>query len=57
MAGAIISVLAIEFSKNSDSVLYIENEFTYGSESVIGDFFLVPDQDSYYKLLEALGVV
>ncbi len=57
MAGAIISVPAIEFSKTSDSVLYIENEFTYGSESVIGDFFLVPDQDSYHRLLEALGVV
>lgn len=57
MAGAILSVPIVEHSQNADSVLYIENEFTYGSERVIGDFFLVPDKDSYRKLLEALGVV
>lgn len=56
MAGAIISVPAIEFSKNSDKVLYIENKFTYGSDSVIGDFLLVPDGVSYGRLLKALGV-
>ncbi|MGI6086000.1 MAG: chemotaxis protein CheC, partial [Acetivibrionales bacterium] len=47
MAGAILSVPAIEFGKNSDTVLYIETEFTYGIDSVIGDFFLVPDKVSY----------
>jgi chemotaxis protein CheC len=56
MAGAILSVPAIEFGKNSDTVLYIENEFTYGTDSVIGDFFLVPDEVSYGRLLSALGV-
>lgn len=56
MAGAILSVPAIEFSKNSDTVLYIENEFTDGCNSVIGDLFLIPDKDSYSRLLSALGV-
>lgn len=56
MAGAILSVPAIEFGKSSDTVLYIENEFTYGNDSVIGDFFLVPDEISYGRLLSALGV-
>lgn len=56
MAGAILSVPAIEFGKSSDTVLYIENEFTYGKDSVIGDFFLVPDEISYGRLLRALGV-
>ena len=56
MAGAILSVPAIEFGRSSDTVLYIENEFTYGTDSVIGDFFLVPDEVSYGRLLSALGV-
>lgn len=56
MAGAILSVPTIEFGKSSDTALYIENEFLYGSDSVIGDFFLVPDEASYIRLLKALGV-
>jgi chemotaxis protein CheC len=56
MAGAILSVPAIEFGKTSDTVLYIENEFTDGQDSVIGDLFLVPDEQSYGQLLKALGV-
>ncbi len=56
MAGAILSVPAIEFGRHSDTVLYIENEFTDGMDSVIGDFFLIPDEVSYVRLLEALGV-
>ena len=56
MAGAILSVPAIEFARTSDTVLYIENEFTDGMDSVIGDLFLVPDDASYSRLLHALGV-
>ena len=54
MAGAILSVPAIEFGKTSDTVLYIENVFTDGHDSVIGDLFLVPDDMSYGRLLNAL---
>jgi chemotaxis protein CheC len=56
MAGAILSVPAIEFAKLGDTVLYIETEFSEGKESVLGDFFLIPDMDSYDILLKALGV-
>jgi chemotaxis protein CheC len=57
MAGAIISVPAIEFGKLGDTVLYIETEFVEGSAKVLGDFFLIPDLDSYEVLLRALGVM
>jgi chemotaxis protein CheC len=57
MAGAIISVPAIEFGKLGDSVLYIETAFIDGSTRALGDFFLVPDMDSYGVLLRALGVI
>lgn len=57
MAGAILSVPAIEFGKVGDTVLYIETEFVDGDDSVMGDFFLVPDYDTYDVLLKALGVV
>lgn len=57
MAGAILSVPAIEFGKVGDTVLYIETEFSEGCEKVVGDFFLVPDFDTYDVLLKALGVI
>lgn len=57
MAGAILSVPAIEFGKVGDTVLYIETEFAEGNEKVVGDFFLVPDFDTYDVLLKALGVI
>lgn len=57
MAGAILSVPAIEFGKVGDSVLYIETEFSEGTTRVFGDFLLIPDVDSYEVLLKALGVI
>jgi chemotaxis protein CheC len=57
MAGAILSVPAIEFGKVGDKVLYIETQFSEGSTKVVGDFFLVPDVESYDVLLKALGVI
>jgi len=57
MAGAILSVPAIQFGTIGDSVLYIETGFFEGSTRVVGDFFLVPDTDSYEVLLKALGVI
>lgn len=56
MAGAILSVPAIQFGKVGDTVLYIETEFIEGSTKVVGDFFLIPDVESYDILLKALGV-
>ena len=57
MAGAILSVPAIEFGKVGDSVLYIETEFSDGEKKVVGDFFLVPDVDTYSVLMNALELV
>ncbi len=57
MAGAILSVPAIGFGKLGDSVLYIETEFYEDCTKVVGDFFLVPELESYDVLLKALGVV
>lgn len=57
MAGAILSVPAIEFGKTTDTVLYIETEFIEGKDRVIVDFFLVPDTESYIRLLDTLGVM
>lgn len=57
MAGAILSVPAIQFGEVGVSVLYIETGFFEGSTRVVGDFFLVPDIDSYGVLLKSLGVI
>ncbi len=57
MAGAILSVPAIHFGKIGDTVLYIETAFSEGDERVVGDFFLVPDLETYDVLLKALGVI
>jgi len=57
MAGAILSFPAIEFGKIGDTVLYIETEFSEDERKVIGDFFLIPDTQSYDILLNALGVM
>lgn len=56
MAGAILSVLTIEFGAVGDQVLYISSEFSQDNIKVGGDFFLVPDMDSFDVLLRALGV-
>lgn len=58
MAGAVLSVPAIEFGQVSDKILIIENEFIELQEddSVRGFFFLVPDLDSYNTLFGSLGI-
>lgn len=58
MAGAILSVPAIEFGLMGDTVLIIENDFfDHESEKTVeGYFFLIPDQESMEVLLKRLGV-
>jgi len=56
MAGAVMSVPAIMQAKASDTVLYMENEFVDGEHAVLGDLFLIPDEDSYSIIMRALGV-
>ncbi len=55
MAGAILSVPAIEFGKVGDEVLLIQTSF--GDEIGLGGYFiLIPDVESYQKILRALGM-
>ena len=56
MAGAILSVPAIEFGTVADKLLLIETDFT-DDEDMSGYFILVPDAESYEKILHALGVM
>ncbi|MBM7613683.1 chemotaxis protein CheC [Alkaliphilus hydrothermalis] len=56
MAGAILSVPAIQFSQTFDNVLLIETILTEGDYEVKGNFFLIPDSGSFEKLLRSLGV-
>lgn len=55
MAGAILSVPAIEFGTMGDKMLMIETAFTDDIE-INGYFILCPDLESYDKLLSALGM-
>lgn len=56
MAGAILSVPAIKFGELSDKILFIETEFFEDNRLIKGDFFLIPDIESFDKILNALGV-
>ena len=55
MAGAILSVPAIEFGTLGDRILLIQTEFT-DDMALDGYFILVPDLESYSKILTALGL-
>lgn len=56
MAGAILSVPAIEFGKISDKALLIETEFGDIGEQVNGYFILIPTLESYGQILTSLGL-
>ena len=55
MAASILSVPAIQFGQFGDNALLIQTEF--GDDIMInGYFILMPEQDSYDKILTALGL-
>lgn len=56
MAGAILSVPAIEFGKISDTALLIETEFGDKEDEVNGYFILIPTLESYSSILTSLGL-
>lgn len=56
MAGAILSVPAIQFGYMADNILFIETQFEEGNNQVKGNLFMIPDIDSFEKLLNSLGV-
>lgn len=55
MAGALLSVPAIEFGKIGDKILMIQTQMGEG-ETINGYFLLIPDLESYDKILSALNV-
>ncbi len=55
MAGAILSVPAIEFAALGDRMLMIQTQFF--DEMVLDGYFIqIPDLDSYGRMLSALGI-
>lgn len=55
MAGAILSVPAIQFGIYGDKILLIQSQF-YDEVKLDGYFILIPDLESYEKILTALGL-
>ncbi len=55
MAGAILSVPAIQFGIYGDKILLIQSQF-YDEVELDGYFILIPDMESYSKILTALGL-
>lgn len=55
MAASILSIPAIEFGQFGERALLIETEFMHDVQ-MEGHFILMPEQDSYPKILRALGV-
>jgi chemotaxis protein CheC len=55
MAGAILSVPAIQFGIYGDKILLIQSQF-YDEVAIDGYFILIPDLESYAKILGSLGV-
>lgn len=56
MAGAILSVPAAEFGIIGDKILLIQTQFSDDIE-LDGYFILIPDVESYERILSALGVM
>jgi len=56
MAGAILSVPAIEFGKLGDKALLIESKFKDMDVDISGYFILIPTMESYGRILKSLGL-
>ena len=56
MAAAVLSVPAIEFGVLGDKILLIQTQF-FDETEINGYFILLPDVDSYEKILTSLGLL
>ncbi len=56
MAGAILSVPAIQFGFVGDKILLIQSQFS-DDVAIDGYFVLMPDFESYDKILRSLGIM
>ena len=55
MAAAILSVPAVQFGMMGDQALFIETEFG-DDKKLSGYYILMPEEDSYEKILTSLGI-
>jgi len=56
MAGAVLSLPITTYGEIGDSLLLMETEFFNDDDKIIGHFLLVPNLESYDKLLTALRI-
>ncbi len=56
MAGAILSIPAIEFGEDGDQALIIESSFKEDKHDINGNIILISEVNSYDKMYKALGV-
>lgn len=56
MAGAILSVPAIEYGKVSDKALLIQSQFGDDNMAVDGYFILIPTLEAFEKIFSSLGL-
>lgn len=56
MAGAILSVPAVEYASLGDKVLFIDDNFKIGGEGIQSNMILIPEMDSLSILFGKLGI-
>ena len=56
MAGAIVSYGLLQFGEMGNDALLIDTTFIEGNDEVEGQFFLIPDPESFGKIFTSLGV-
>ncbi|WP_199617998.1 chemotaxis protein CheC [Paenibacillus alkalitolerans] len=56
MAGAILAYGLLQYGQMGDHALLIETAFLEDGDQVDGNFFLIPDPESYAIIFRALGV-
>ncbi|WP_425436691.1 chemotaxis protein CheC [Paenibacillus donghaensis] len=56
MAGAILGYGLLQFGQMGDDALLIDTTFLEGNNEIEGQFFLIPDPESFPKIFKSLGV-
>ncbi|CAH1193578.1 MULTISPECIES: chemotaxis protein CheC [Paenibacillus] len=56
MAGAILGYGLLQFGQMGDDALLIDTTFLEGQNEIEGQFFLIPDPESFPKIFKSLGV-
>lgn len=56
MAGAILGYGLLQFGQMGDDALLIDTTFFEGQNEIEGQFFLIPDPESFPKIFKSLGV-